>query len=453
MTVTVTQAGATPTLSVTPSNQAVTFAAGSTAFNVTSNTTWSAGSDQTWCTVTPSGSGNGSITVNYTENITYVTRVANVTVTVSGQSPVVVTVTQAGGTPPEFLYTIENDVQTSDRTLEFDLYIKDNDASQPIELANIQAGVTLNPGIYNGGTITLAIVSGSSQLVAAQQPTSVIWVQSQNCIKVTPKAPPGPGAGTILSTTSPGTRVCRLRLTNTVAFTASSTANLAFSFTTVPYPTKAFQYIGTVNTAMPCSATNCYSNATNILLNAPSKVLNLSSVLLEGLYSGSGTMRAAADENGSHWGPTIADKIAVELHNNSNYASVMYTAANVELSTNGLATLNIPSTYSGNYYITIKHRNSIETVSALPVSFSGSTISYAFDNSTKAYGNNMLLMIDGRWVIYCGDVNQDGLVDAGDMAPVDNLSAQAAAGYVVEDANGDGLVDAGDMAILDNNSA
>ena len=164
-------------------------------------------------------------------------------------------------------------------------------------------------------------------------------------------------------------------------------------------------------------------------------------------------MRAAADESGARWGATIADKITVELHNNSNYANVMFTSPNVELSTSGAATLNVPNTYSGNYYITIKHRNSIETVSALPVSFTGSTINYAFDNAIKAFGSNLLLMIDGGWVLYGGDINQDGIIDSGDMAPVDNMSTSAASGYLVEDANGDGLVDSGDMAIVDNNSA
>ena len=164
-------------------------------------------------------------------------------------------------------------------------------------------------------------------------------------------------------------------------------------------------------------------------------------------------MHPASDEYGAHWGATIADKITVELHNTSNYADVLYTESNVYLHTNGAASLLLPSAYGGSYYITIKHRNSIETVSAFPVSFTGSTINYAFDNATKAYGSNMLLMIDGGWVIYGGDVNQDGLIDSDDMAPVENQSASAASGYLFEDANGDGLIDAGDMAIIENNSA
>jgi hypothetical protein len=97
--VTVSQAGVAPTLSVTPGNQNVTTPAGATSFTVTSNSNWNVVSDQTWCTVTSSGSGNGSITANYTENLALTPRVANITVTVTGLTPVVVTVTQAAAAP------------------------------------------------------------------------------------------------------------------------------------------------------------------------------------------------------------------------------------------------------------------------------------------------------------------------------------------------------------------
>jgi hypothetical protein len=83
-------------LSVSPSNQNITASAGSTTFTVTSNTSWTASSNQTWCTVTANGSGNGTITATCSANGTSSSRVANVTVTVSGLTPVVVMVTQAG---------------------------------------------------------------------------------------------------------------------------------------------------------------------------------------------------------------------------------------------------------------------------------------------------------------------------------------------------------------------
>ena len=97
--VTVTQSGISPTLTVTPPNQNVAASAGTTNFTVTSNSAWSVTSNSAWCTVTPSGSGNGTIVATYSANTSMSSRIANVTVTVAGLTPVVVTVTQAGAVP------------------------------------------------------------------------------------------------------------------------------------------------------------------------------------------------------------------------------------------------------------------------------------------------------------------------------------------------------------------
>lgn len=94
-TVTVTQAGAA-TLSVTPSNRDVMSLAGTTTFDVTSNAQWNAMSNQTWCTVTPSGNGNATLTATYQSNPTTIQRIATITVSAEGQPSSVVTVTQAG---------------------------------------------------------------------------------------------------------------------------------------------------------------------------------------------------------------------------------------------------------------------------------------------------------------------------------------------------------------------
>ncbi len=84
------------TLSVTPLNRDVTAGSGSTTFSVTSNSNWTAVSNAGWCTVTSSGSGNGTITANYQANPSTSIRVATITVTVAGLPSSVVTVTQAG---------------------------------------------------------------------------------------------------------------------------------------------------------------------------------------------------------------------------------------------------------------------------------------------------------------------------------------------------------------------
>jgi hypothetical protein len=87
-----------PILSISPQNRDVTAPAGTTTFTVTSNTNWSAVSDVPWCTVTSSGSGNGTIVATYTENPSHQPRIANIRVTVAGLPDQTVTVTQAKST-------------------------------------------------------------------------------------------------------------------------------------------------------------------------------------------------------------------------------------------------------------------------------------------------------------------------------------------------------------------
>jgi len=181
--------------------------------------------------------------------------------------------------------------------------------------------------------------------------------------------------------------------------------------------------------------------------------LNLS-LFLEGLYTGSGTMRQANDEGSSHYAAPIADRITIELHDTADYGTVVYSDPAVNLNTTGTASVRIPAIHRGSYYITVRHRNGIATTTFSPVDFSSETVFYDFtDHSDKAYGNNLLLMEDGKYVLYSGDVNQDDIIDGGDMSAVDNQSAFFASGYLSEDVNGDGLIDGSDLSIVDNNAA
>ncbi|MBK6505978.1 MAG: beta-lactamase family protein [Ignavibacteria bacterium] len=112
---------------------------------------------------------------------------------------------------------------------------------------------------------------------------------------------------------------------------------------------------------------------------------------------------------------------------------------------------------SGNYYITLKHRNSIETWSKLPVNLTaGSADQYEFvSNQSTAYGNNLALADNSplRYSIYSGDVNGDAIVDAFDLSEIDNDAFIFAQGYFLTDITGDNLVDASDGSIADNNAA
>jgi len=168
----------------------------------------------------------------------------------------------------DYQYTIANDLQVSDRVLEFDLYILANNPDQPFELAAIQCGITVNPEIYNGGTITAAILPGTSQLTnVAQNPINLTFNQDDNILKIAPRGAPGKGKGSIISTSAPGTRICRVSLTNTVPFKEMTHSNLTFCFTTSPYPTKVAEYIDGLNTVLTSNSTNCFSKATIYTLN------------------------------------------------------------------------------------------------------------------------------------------------------------------------------------------
>lgn len=123
------------------------------------------------------------------------------------------------------------------------------------------------------------------------------------------------------------------------------------------------------------------------------------------------------------------------------------------LNSSGNAVLNFPHVSSGNYYLVVKHRNSIETWSAAGIYFaSGSEVNYDFSTlNLQAYGNNMKLK-GTKWCIYSGDTNQDGIVDASDLSSTENDAVNSVSGYVLTDVTGDDYVDADDLSIVENNS-
>ncbi|PKO95183.1 MAG: hypothetical protein CVU14_12180, partial [Bacteroidetes bacterium HGW-Bacteroidetes-9] len=179
----------------------------------------------------------------------------------------------------------------------------------------------------------------------------------------------------------------------------------------------------------------------------------LAVALLEGLYNPqTGYMNKAQDTTGDKFPDYIADQVTIEFREAGFPYNLVHTIQNYNIKTDGSIIATFPANLNGDYYIIIKHRNSIETWSAQPVSFSNGTIYYNFtDNITHAYGNN-LKFINGRYCIFAGDANQDGFVDTADMTLVDNDATNFAFGYLASDINGDGMVDTADMTILDNNS-
>jgi hypothetical protein len=96
---------------------------------------------------------------------------------------------------------------------------------------------------------------------------------------------------------------------------------------------------------------------------APACYLSLK-VFIQGFYLGGETMSAVPDPVNA---PSTTDTISVELHSiQSPYSMVV--CKNAVLNTNGTTTITFPGVYSNSYYyVAVKHRNSIETWSKLPI--------------------------------------------------------------------------------------
>ncbi len=84
-------------LTVTPITRNVGYESGSVEYDITSSCSWTAVSDQEWCTVTNSGDGDGTLVATYDENMNTSIRTATITIDVGNDSSVSVSLTQLNG--------------------------------------------------------------------------------------------------------------------------------------------------------------------------------------------------------------------------------------------------------------------------------------------------------------------------------------------------------------------
>jgi len=117
-----------------------------------------------------------------------------------------------------------------------------------------------------------------------------------------------------------------------------------------------------------------------------------------------------------------------------------------------LASFTFKNAPTGNYYIAITHRNSIETWSKTGgESYTrGTTTAYDFTSAnTQAYGNNLKLK-GGRYCMYSGDVNSSGVINSTDRTLIRSNVGQT--GYIKYDLDGNGVVNSADRTIVRNNT-
>lgn len=160
-------------------------------------------------------------------------------------------------------------------------------------------------------------------------------------------------------------------------------------------------------------------------------------------------MRAVANPSGF---PALCDTVTVKLADSFSPYSIAHSVKNT-IGTNGVGTFTFPGSVQGtNYYIVLKHRNTLETWSAAPVLFNAPSTSYDFTNlASKSYGSNEVSLGDGNFAIWSGDVNQDGLINMTDLTSLESSLLSYLLGYYSQDLNGDNLVESADMSLIENN--
>jgi len=150
----------------------------------------------------------------------------------------------------------------------------------------------------------------------------------------------------------------------------------------------------------------------------------------------------------------MSDTVRAYLRNTFSPYSIVDSSKGILDSLTFRSAFQFTNAPSGNYYIHLKHRNSLETWSKTGVAYvMDSTINYDFTFAAEqAFGNNEVLK-GSKYCLYSGDVTQDGNIDLTDVVLTYNSSSSFATGYVNTDVNGNSIVDLTDVLIVSNNAS
>lgn len=334
---------------------------------------------------------------------------------------------------PTYTLTAKNFTAVAPNIMDFEIILVHTD-DEEFEFCGSQHYFNFNPLISNGGTLsyTISPLDYVSDFNVNWRPRNP-RVIGDSILGLSANALPGIGPGPLIPRDIPW-KVIRVRLSTTSQSFANVSLNLKWRLTPLSNPiSKLNAYIGTTNTEITNSSSyfidTLFSNYVSCTIKfAPEGFFNNDIYKLRRKATGNCFLR------------------------NSTYPHEILDSSTALIDSITLNnTFRFNKTQTGNYYITVKFKNGIETWSAASVNLFNGVNNYDFTSSSySAYGSN--LVWKGVWCTYSGDVNYDNFIDLTDLTCIDNDLRNFLTGDVITDLNGDTVVDLDDATIADNNA-
>jgi hypothetical protein len=144
----------------------------------------------------------------------------------------------------------------------------------------------------------------------------------------------------------------------------------------------------------------------------------------------------------------IVDWIIIELRDFSNYCIPVDTIAaflrkdGKVLSISGDSIITLPIEMpANNYYVIVRHRNHISVMTDNPIYLSSNSELYDFSSTNYLYyGYDAYALSNGKFAMYPGDADRNGIVNIADYQNFQNNSFYAIIGYISTDFNLDGIL-------------
>jgi hypothetical protein len=166
----------------------------------------------------------------------------------------------------------------------------------------------------------------------------------------------------------------------------------------------------------------------------------------------------AGDEMADTILPTVTDWVLIELRDPGNPTLVIGTHA-AFLHSDGKVTdvhgfekvafYGLPNEAPATYLISVKKQNHIGVLTGAPVSFSNQCLVVNFTNGSTSGAQSQKMLPNGKFALWAGDINDDGVIDAGDRSQ--GWNDRNSTGYHPSDATMDGVVDASERSLTWNN--